>query len=134
MATPLDERARSRLLALIAAVTLTVLLLDLRFGGSVDTSVWVFVAALLLSGVWLGAWFGTRVQPSTVVSRASRRRTTYGVALALVLVVFVILRHALDVERTTVQDVLVVTGVGVATFVLTLSVSVLRRLPSSQPG
>ena len=92
---------------------------------------WVFVVGLLLSGLWLGASFGSRVQAAQSSSTASRRRTSYGLALAAVVVVVIGLSRAFDVERTTFQDVLSVAGVGVAAFVLTFSVTVLRHLPSA---
>ena len=128
MSTPLPERTKFVLYALVSGALLGISLLDLALDSSVDASVWVFVIALLLSGTWIGGVFAHRMAVGSVASRESRRRAAYGLALALVVAVIILLSRLLDVERTTFQVVLEVVGVGIASFTVGLSLTVLRNL------
>jgi low temperature requirement protein LtrA len=126
--TPLQERSKFRLYALVSGLLLVTILLDLALDGSVEAPVWVFVIALLLSGVWIGGFYGGHLQVGDVASRASRRRATYAFELAVVVGSAIAVSRLLDVERTTFQVVLEVVGVGVAAFLVGLSLTVLRNL------
>lgn len=128
MITPLHERTKFRLCALVSGGLLVVLLLDLAVDASVDAAVWVFVIGLLLSGTWLGGVFAHRMSVGIVASRASQRRATYGLVLALVAGAAIGLSRLLGGDRTTLQLVLEVAGVGVTAFLVGLSLTVLRNL------
>lgn len=128
MVWPLKERTKYQLYARVGGLLLAVILLDLALVGTLDAAVWVFVVALLLSGAWVGGVFAHRMAVGAVVSRESRRRAAYGLALALVVVAVIGFSRAFDVERTTFQVVLEVAGVGIAAFLVGLSLTVLRNL------
>jgi hypothetical protein len=129
VATPLQERTKFQLYALVSGVLLAIILLDLALGGSLGP-VWVFVVGLLLAGAWVGGFYGGRLQVGAIASGDSRRRAAYGLALAVVAAAVIVIGRALDVERTTLQVVLEVVGVGITAFLLGLSLTVLRHLPA----